>query len=256
LATILALARRDRRVWLFLFWFASVCAAEVALGMYEPRFACYGVLALCAMAAGLIQAGRTARWRQIALGFLILSLGYQVFLSIHVRVKGAGGYEQAARFVTENRVGDSVLYCATEDGGFFVFFVRKHDPARQMIVLRADKILTTSQMLESDAARVIQRPDELLPILKQFGVGYVVIEDRPMPDGPLEWLRQVVHGDQFTLRQQIPIVTSEARLQGVSLGIYEYKDRTPADPDAQLSMNIPLMGDTIAVTFRDLLRRP
>jgi hypothetical protein len=248
-----AVARRDGRVWLLLSWVASVCLGLLAIGVYDERYACYSAMAFCGLAGSLITVGRSALERRVLLGFLVVALGQQVLISARLQPNGGGGYDEAARFVVEHRVGDSVLYCATEDGGFFVFFVRKHDPQRQMIVLRADKVLTTSRMFVSDFARVIQRREDIAPILQQFGVGYVVIEDRQTRDGPLEWLRQMVHGDHFELRRQIPIVTSEKQLRGVSLGIYEYKDRTPADPDARLSMNIPLMNDTIAITFRDLL---
>jgi hypothetical protein len=107
-----------------------------------------------------------------------------------------------------------------------------------------------------DFERLVHRPDEIFPILNEYGVGYVVLEDVRYPDGPLEWLRQLMlQDDRFALRQRIPIATSDVNLAGtrLSLAVYEYKDRHPADHTARLSMKIPLMNDSVGVTFGDLL---
>jgi len=136
-----------------------------------------------------------------------------------------------------------------------VFFVRKADADHNMIVLRADKMLTTSRMRVSDFERRISRREEIVPILERYGVGYVVIEDVAYPEGPLRWLQEIVRTDDFELRRRIPIVSTDLRLQNSTLSIYAYGKRTAADRDATLSIGVPLMNDQIKVRLADLIRR-
>ena len=65
-----------------------------------------------------------------------------------------------------------------------------HDPARRLIVLRSDKVYTTSNMQVPSVEDRIQEPDQIYDALHQFGTRYVVIEDRPSQSRVLEWLPQ------------------------------------------------------------------
>jgi hypothetical protein len=99
----------------------------------------------------------------------------------------------------------------------------------------------------------IDSPDKIEHILRTFGVGYVVTEETQYPPGPLTWLQEAVQTDRFELRRRIPLASRDRRLQGVTLAVYEYKARTPADPGAVLDMHIPLIGQSIGVRVADLL---
>jgi hypothetical protein len=139
------------------------------------------------------------------------------------------------------------------DTGYFVFFVRKHDNGQKAIVLRSNKMLATSQMSHIAEDR-IQSPKEIYDILHKFGICYVVLEELRFKSRALEWLKQEVKSDKFLLRKRIPITSNHPKLDGVSLAIYEYRGFTKASGDAVLQMNIPLMGDSIRVPFKDLLK--
>jgi hypothetical protein len=264
LSLVGAAVRRDSRILLFLAWVASVYLGLIVVGAINDRFFCYWLPAFAAMGAASYQLGRSRQWQAAALCAMMLLAAYQVSVNARelearkrggVRLAGAAGYEAAAEYVTRNPRGQTILYSALIDTGYFTFFVRKHDPQREMIVLRADKILTTSRMRLVEYARQVNRPEEILPILQRYGVGYVVLEDRPYPDGPLEWLRQLVGTPAFAVRKRIPIESVDNRVSGSSVSVYEYLDKRPADLNTALSLNIPLMNDSIDVRLGDLIKR-
>jgi hypothetical protein len=249
-----AAVRRDRRALLFALWIAFFYVQLMAVGWTDTRFSFYWIPAFCLFAASAPHVVNI-RWARVALtAAVVLTIGYQArVVAIGQTPAGAEGYEEAARYVVEHPKGDTVLYSAGVDSGFFVFFVRKHDTARRTVVLRADKILTTSQLAQLNLEDRIKHPEEIDRILREFGVAYVVLEETDYPAGPLDWLRQQTQSDSFALRRRIPVRSTDPRLRGVSVAVYEYRAHTPADPSAVLSMSIPLIGDSIAVPLRDLI---
>ena len=164
----------------------------------------------------------------------------------------ADGYEEAARYVVENQKGEIVLYSSKVDSGYFIFFTRKHDPHQDIIVFRADKILATNKMDHIVENRINKR-EEIYEILQDFGICYVVLEDKEYESYPLRWLREEVESDRFILRRRIPITSNDDRLQDVALDIYEFKGYTPPKRGKVLEMNIPLIGKSISVKLDNLL---
>jgi hypothetical protein len=148
-----------------------------------------------------------------------------------------------------------VLFSGDIDTGFFTFFVRKHDADRRLVVLRSDKVLTTSMIGALSVERRIQAPSDIYPILQRFGTRYVVVEDRPSRAVVLEWLRQELHSPRFVERARFPIETRDRRLLGTSLAVYEFIDATAPQEDAVLSMNLPIVGRSVAVKLSDLINR-
>jgi len=281
LGLVVAFQRRHPLRWLLLSW--TVCGfAIVALVTREWEPARYGIYSMPALA--MLAAGAWTGWspqaiRSLLVTALVLVIGYQIGVSARKALRWsvlaallavtayqavssaqaplprAQGFEQAARFVVERPVGATVLYSAEVDTGLFVFFARKHDHARQAIVLRSDKLLTTSYMSFVSVEDRISSREEIDDILRRFGVGYVVLEDRPTPSRALNWLREETRTDRFAERLRIPIVTNEPRLRGTSLAIYEFLDRRDPDPDAVVDMKLPLVGSEVAVRLSDLLSR-
>ena len=106
------------------------------------------------------------------------------------------------------------MFSGDIDTGFFTFFIRKHDPARRLVVLRSDKVLTTSRMALPSVEDRIDRPEQIYDVLKTFGTRFVVIEDQPSRSHVMEWLRSELHTPQFKERRRIPIGTTDPRLRG------------------------------------------
>ena len=147
---------------------------------------------------------------------------------------------------------DESLYQEIEDTGYFIFFVRKHDPSQDLIVLRSDKILATSRMYGIVKERINSR-EQIYEILQKYGVGYVVLEDKKSKSRSLEWLREEVKTDNFILRKKVILRSSYQDVNNVPLVIYEYKNYTPPKEGVILEMEIPLMGDSIQIPFKELL---
>jgi hypothetical protein len=98
----------------------------------------------------------------------------------------------------------------------------------------------------------IHSPEEIYPLLDKYGTRFVVIEDRPTGSTVLDWLRDEVKGDRFIERRRIRIATTDRRLQGVDLVVYEYKDAKPADFNTVLDIKVPLVGRDIRLRLSDL----
>jgi hypothetical protein len=255
-SALLALARRDRRLLLCGIWIVLFYLQITLVGVGNVRIATYWIPAFSLLAAGLVLGGTSRTWRRVSTTAVATVIAYQAVISAGIRPEHAEGYEEAAQYVVEHSRSDSVLYSAAIDTGYFVFFTRKHDPERRLVVLRADKVLTTSRMGELAFESRLKNAEEIVPIMRRFGVGHVVIEETTYPEGPLTWLQEVLQTDQFVLRRRIPLETTDRRLAGTSLAVYEYRGHTAADRDAIIQMNIPLVGRSIAMRIGDLLEKP
>jgi hypothetical protein len=165
-------------------------------------------------------------------------------------VSRACGYEQAARFVVDAGRGDTVLFSGFFDTGYFVFFVRKHDPERQMVVLRADKLLTTSRMNQLSIAEHVTSPEQLYALLRELGTVFVVLEDVPMPSPALAMLHHEVRTGRFDERLRLRAGEGDDRIEDVEIAVYEFRDAEPAAADARVRMTIPLAGQSIDLPLR------
>jgi hypothetical protein len=249
-----SLAGRDRRLILAGSWTLAVLAGVVFVtGRVEPaRYSILAVPAYC-LAAATIGAVRRPRWAVIAGSSLLAAcVIWQGVLAARVRPVGAGGYEAAAEFVLEHQPGATVLFSGSVDTGYFVFFVRKHDPAQRLVVLRSDKILTTSEMAHLSVEDRISSPDEIYPLLEEYGTRYVVVEDHRTGSVVLDWLLDELHTPRFAERCRFPIDSTDRRLAGVDVVVFEYLGATPAAPDATLDLKLPLVGREIRVPLADL----
>ena len=248
--------RRDIRVVVLGFWTVTVFLAMVVAAPWEPdRYSVYMVPAICALAASL-----ASKWkrRDVAAGAIVvlcLVSAVQASTGLQDHLPGATGYEEAAKFVLESNPGSTVLFSGDVDSGYFTFFIRKHDPERRLVVLRSDKLLTTSMMARPAIAERIAAPAEIYQQLRTFGTRYIVIEDRPSASRVLEWLRQELRTPNFAERRRIHIGSSDRRLRGTDLVVYEYLAATTPDPGAVLSMNLPLVHQSVAVPLADLINR-
>jgi hypothetical protein len=250
-AAAAAIVGRDRRLLVALAALVLFLVELSVLAYPIPRLSFHAVPGVCLLAAGLARG--SGGWRRTAAIALVLAVvGYQTALSARITPVGAYGYEDAAREIV-GRDGGVVLYSAVVDTGYFVFFVRKHDPAGRTIVLRADKLLTTSRMSILNVQNRIARPADIRALLREYGVRYVVLEDAGYPPGPLTWLQQEVATDAFALVRRIPLRSRTTRLRGVTMSVYEYREHGPARESATLDLDLPLIERRISVPMRDLI---
>jgi hypothetical protein len=251
--------RRDRGAVLFVLWIVAVVPALYFFrgSTAGPRYTMHWIPAAAAL-AGIMMARVRPRAVVAAVGALLAAGIYMQVTdrqTVEQYLAGAGGYEEAARFILSSEPGPTVLFSGDVDTGYFSFFVRKHDTARRLVVLRADKLLTTSLMARVSVEDRISKREEIYTILHTFGTRYVVIEDRPSQSRVLEWLREELLSPRFVERARIPIRTSDSRLQGVHLVVFELLDFSPPDPQAVLSLRLPIIRQSLEVPLRDLMER-
>ena len=248
-----AVVNRDRRMALAAVWIASVLACAIVLtGSIEPdRYSILAVPGYCIVAAS-VSAGVGGRYRYWSAAVLIAASGWQLWSGWHSPRSETPGYEAAAAYVAGEAGSSTILYSASVDTGYFVFFVRKHDPGKRLVVLRSDKLLTTSLMARLSVEDLIKSPSDIYPLLQRYGTRFIVIEDRPS-GGVLDWLRDELRTDEFVERRRFPIGDGSPELRGVSLVAYEYRAAVRPDPAAQLDLHLPLVGRRIKVRLSDLL---
>jgi Dolichyl-phosphate-mannose-protein mannosyltransferase len=251
------IASRDRRGMLAAIWIASVLVCAVVLtGSIEPgRYSILAVPAYCIVAASTCASA--TGWRGAAASLLLVVVaGSQLVTALARPTVETPGYEAAAEYVVTLAPAPTVLYSASIDTGYFVFFVRKHDPDMRLVVLRSDKLLTTSLMGQLSIADRIEAPSDIYPLLQRFGTRFIVTEDRPSDSVVLNWLATELLTDRFIERKRFPIGDGAPELRGVSLVVYEYRDAGNPEPDAMLDFDLPLVGRRIRVPLSDLLAPP
>jgi hypothetical protein len=243
---------KDKQAIIFLLWIAGCYLFFTYLGVYRIRYSMYWIPAYCLFAATIIKLFQYRAWKILVSSMILLIAAYQFVRAYNTQPEYATGYEQAARYVLDNRKGESILYSGVNDTGYLIFFVRKHDPDRDLIVFRANKILATSRMNRIVEDRITER-ERIYETLNNLGVGYVVIEDTKTGSRALELLREEVKSEKFILRKKILLKSNRSYANNVPLYIYEYKEYMPPKEQMTIHMNIPLMGDSIEVLLKDLL---
>jgi hypothetical protein len=248
LAVAVMSVRRPRATAVVVSWIAAaIVSTAVLAGTVEPARYAFGALpAYYLLIASTLQAARTPAGQRAVLLAVVAVLVVQAWSVRNVRPSGAGGYEDAARFVADTAREPVALYHGVVDTGYFVFFSRVHDPGRRLIVLRGEKLFAPPRA--GDATT----PDEVYALLQRHGVQHVVVEDREAETPVLRLLHQVLRGDRFVERRRIPIVSREPGMRGVDLLVYEYRDARPADADATVDIGVWRAGRTITVPMRDL----
>jgi hypothetical protein len=227
-------------------WVLFAIAGSVVLaGRIEPaRYAFSALPGYCLLAAGL--AGATGPWlRRAGVTALAATLAWQAWTNRDVYPSGAGGYEDAARYVITNSKPPVILYDGAFDTGYFVFFMRKHDTGGRHAVFRADKVLPLWGLDAEAQAEAIDH------VLQQYGVQFIVVETRASGPPTLETLHHVLRTDRFIERYRVPVVSTA--LPGVDLIVYEYRDARPPDYDAELHIGLPLSNRDIALRLRDVV---
>lgn len=248
-ASILLLFVRPRRQLVVgVLWIACVVVGSVVFaGSIEPaRYAFGATPAYFVLIAGLADAATTRTTRILVAILLSGTLCWQFGKVINVYPSGAAGYETAAEYVLTRAREPAILFDSSIDTGYFVFFVRKHSPPDRQVVLRADKIV------RREGSNPDRDREDLHSVLRQFGVRWIVAENRTSGPGTLLTFHDELRTSRFALRERIPVVSTAA--SGLELLIFEYLEAQPADFDAEVRIDIPLGQRGFAIRLGDLVR--
>jgi len=253
IAIAMSVVRRDGKIVLFVLWILGMYLLLFGMGVQKViRHGMYWIPAICVCAAASTSLIRNRPIKMIAASLLTATVVYQFVISYRMAPEYASGYEKLAKYVVKNWKGDSILYSSPEDSGYLIFFIRKYDHDRKMIILRADKILASSKMDKIVDDKVKNR-DQIYQILNKFGVYYVVLDDKTLDSQALEiFNNEVKTSSKFKFVEGTHIGSESARFNNTPLDIYEYVEYKPAKTGKILKMDIPLAGDSIRVPFNKL----
>ena len=251
-AIVVSIYKRDKRAVFFLLWIAGFYIQITCTPAQDPRYSMYWIPAFCLFPAMIIDFSLVRSWRMLTSIALLAIVFYQFVVSYQLEPEYVHGYEQAARYVVEQSNGETILFSSNVDTGFFIFFIRKYDPNKNFIVLRADKILSTSLLNRIIEDRIASR-EQIYDIINDFGVKTIVIEDKVYASYALEMLREELKSENFLLLKNINIRSNNILINNYNLSIYEYKGHKNPRIGKELHMNIPLMGGSIKINFDELL---
>ena len=125
ISILVSIYQRDKRVIFFILWIMGLYILTILAGAPAPRYAIYWIPAFCLFAALAVNLFRNRPWKVALSAMLLIIAGYQFVAVFQREPTYADGYEQTAKYVVENRKGESVLYSSKVDTGYFVFFYQK-----------------------------------------------------------------------------------------------------------------------------------
>ncbi len=247
-SVLVLILRRRRQVLIGLAWIICVVGGSVVFaGATEPaRYAFAALPAYFLLTAGLAAEARTKNTKALAAAVLLGTFWWQLWHVRHTYPSGAGGYEEAAEYVLAQSKEPAIFYDSAVDTGYFVFFMRKHDPGGGHIVLRSDKLIGRG------TGNIEQDRIDLHAALQRLGVRWIVAEERQTGPRMLRMFHEEFSGSRFALRQRIPVVSTAA--PGLHLQVYEYLDARPPDYSARINIDLPLGQRDFALHLRDLVK--
>jgi Dolichyl-phosphate-mannose-protein mannosyltransferase len=247
---IIIALQKDGRITLFMFWIGCCYLQAVAIGPSEPRYSIYWIPPFCLLAALLSRV--PGRQLGTVATLIIVTLSVNQFIAAFaMEPHSMEGYHEAAQYLSGDGKGKRVLYSSDQDTGYLCFFTRALDPSTKSMILRADKILATSNYNRIVENRVVVRGD-LYAIMKNLGIDYVVVQGGGGHSISLNLLRDEVKTDHFRLLNVIPVHPRSGLAGNSDIAIYEFREHALPKPDAKLEMNLPLVNRRISVRMDEL----
>jgi len=253
---------KDKNGLLFLLWifwwyvcFSYIFGYQGSFSKYGNYYGIYVVPPFCLFIVLTLNKLRD-KLKFLPTLILIIITIYQIILSFNIKTPYIPNiYEEAAKFVAQNPKGTTTLVSAYYDGNF-IFHVRRHDPKRRMIILRADKTLVSLAVFKRFGVYShVHNENDIYNMLQDYGTGYIVVEDKDLIGiEAFKMLRKILNSKNFTLIRHIKLKDTKkysfipSRIRGLSLLIYRYNNITPPRVN-NLVIKFPHMRKEIRVPF-------
>ncbi|MBI3711064.1 MAG: glycosyltransferase family 39 protein [Proteobacteria bacterium] len=227
--------------WIGLSFFAfSYVVAYPDDALRYTVYAIFPVTMLAARAIAVPTLPNSVRWAWAALvGAVVVWNGYAAFTTAQPFISG---FERAAHFVRTLPDKGTILFCCRNDGNF-TFHIRREDPDKDSIILRADKILVSFAVDHRfGVSSYVSTAADILQLLDKYGVGIIVSEDRDTvgrPEFPL--LFETLNSDKFEKLQEISVDTNVPQTRGMKIRIYRYLEQKPIR-DGMIVIPMPHLG--------------
>ncbi len=263
LGMAISVLKRNTEALLYALYILCIYATFTLLSVKIPRYTVYWIPGFCLFAAVPMVA--LSRFLSDLVGqyrktlFYILCLVpflFQFFQNFPINIIHVFGYESAARYVLSHS-NSPVLFFTGTGIGQFSFFVRKHDPDMTHMVLRGQKIISTTLINDGRNFNVLlETEDEIYNALQKMGVQFAVVE-KPLQVPKIPAYKAFSHllGDKerFMLKKIIPLeISPRFDRHPHSLMIYENRQLSPVNRNETLKLHMPAASDIYKVNLGDM----
>lgn len=251
LGVVTALFRREyAKFSLPLLWIGLNYVVFSLIGFKSPRLGMLWCPALAIFAGvGGIRSLNALRVRPAyALIPGLVFFGWQKHVSCRPELAGFG---PVAAFVDDNYHGSTVLYDGYQNGNF-IFEMRRRDPRRKRIVLRASKSLYATRIMQQFGTKnFVANSDEIVAFLSRHRTGLVVVERENVLDHPVpRLLRETIarNPDLFQLVGYFLLKTDSEFLDRASpILVYKFLGEFAHDGENKITLHFLSTGETVEV---------
>jgi hypothetical protein len=218
-------------------YFALIIAAYVTftpLGELESRHAIYWLPAFAFFAAdGVALIASRLRAPKVYLPVAALVLVAMGWTALAKPLRYFSGYQETARYVVENTKTSPYCFFVGDLNGNFVYQIRRHDPARRIWVLRADKLLFSVLIVPGGEAQQFAKSEQdILDTIFEFDPEFLVVEEPPQVEqlsetdrvrrGFQEQTRVTIrnHPERFKLEKEIAVDSNDPQYSGTRIQIF------------------------------------
>jgi len=243
-----ALAKRDSRGLYFGLLILTTYLFFSYLTAKDTRYPIFWIPAFSLFAALPLFYLRQSRPLRIAALIALSAITvYQVNRVYAMVPAHATGYDTAARHVLSDKNAPVVFFDGVNNG-YFTYFMRALDPDRSRLVLRGNKLLSSSAIYFKLHLQVhAHSREDIQKIFDQYGVVYVVVESRDQTDIPIHrTLREFLESGPFGLEREIPVSSNLPHLAGQTLRVYRYLEPKRMTATT-LELRLPIVGRTLRV---------
>lgn len=239
---------------IMLSWIAACWLTLSPIKHQETRYICYWLPPFTYFAAGLFTIP-SARRQVRALGAVLAAILLVFYASkaLTYRRYFVSGYAAAARQITESGYHGVVLVDMQLSANF-IFFIRKNDPGRHIVVMRKGLYVTRYIRRMGYVVLADSRP-QILSLLSEYGIRYIVVEKgMPIEFRVQRLLRELLQSPRFREVGTFPIRSNQPGWQGRSLCIYEDTQAKP--PKARIyRLKMLTISHNIEVPMAQLFKR-
>jgi len=247
--------KRDSRGLYFALLILSTYVFFTYLVAKNSRYSIFWIPAFTLYAALPLLYLRQSLFRYAGIIVLTAATFYQVNQIYAKTPYYATGYDEAAQYVLRQIKGPTVFFSGYNNG-YFTYFMRALDPKRSVIVLRGDKLLTSSAIYPRHLLKIhAHSRDDIEDILGKYGTTHIVVESEDRTGIAVhQEFRAFLESGPFRLVKEIPVKSNHVMLKGQTLKIYEYLNAKPMSAD-KLELRLPVVGRKLVVPINRLRRR-
>jgi len=255
LSIFLIFIRKDyKAAVLFIAWIFGFYLTFSYLRVKDSRYI-YFWLPPYALFAALILNEISWKIKKIPVAPLLLMMlcVYQFVLAIQTRIPLVQGYEEAARYIVDKGEPRVFFQGSGLGNGNFVFYIRKLDKERRMIIFRGDKLLASSSVFSKYLlVEYAKNMDDTYKLLEAYGTRYFVIEEESdFNINAYKMLRQALESDHFTLEKKIKLYNEDSANKNKMILIYRMNGDIPETRE-DIRIRLPIIGSEIRVPLKTL----